>query len=278
MTYTRFALMIATSTLVMFGLMYLNTYAWEHVFFSETRAYMAILMGAVMAFVMLAFMAKMYPSRAVNTAILVGSVIVFALSLWLVRSQVTVNGTSFMRAMIPHHSIAIMTSGRAEIEDARVRKMAEGIIAAQQKEIAEMRALIADTAAGNIVSEVYQDPAPRVGTVEDALGNTLLAELDPAPLTAEEAGMAVPGSDNCGFRMTRGSSPILWASADGTAAAMKLNGVILPLTGNDGTFTAEGLTMTVTPIQDGLRAESRLAFDLTPGPTARFDGFWTCGS
>ena len=78
MTYSRFALMILTSTVIMFGLMYLNTYAFEHVFYSETRVYMAIVMGATMAFVMLAFMASMYPSRAVNIAIFAGSIVVFA--------------------------------------------------------------------------------------------------------------------------------------------------------------------------------------------------------
>src|SRR3546814_10222881 len=104
MSYIRFGLMILTSTVVMLILMYLNTYAWEHVFFSETRTYMAILMGAMMAIIMLAYMLGMYSNRHLNIAIFAGSVIVFALSLWLVRSQVTVSGPSYMRAMIPHHS------------------------------------------------------------------------------------------------------------------------------------------------------------------------------
>ena len=143
MSYIRFAAMILTSILVMFILMYLNTYALEHLFFSETRAYMALLMGATMAFVMLLFMLGMYKNTALNITILGGAVIVFAISLWLVRSQATVSGTSYMRAMIPHHSIAVMTSERANIRDARVRKLADEIIAAQRKEIAEMRHLIA---------------------------------------------------------------------------------------------------------------------------------------
>src|SRR3546814_19478896 len=87
MSYIRFGLMILTSTVVMLILMYLNTYAWEHVFFSETRTYMAILMGATMAIIMLAYMLGMYSNRHLNIAIFAGSVIVFALSLWLVRSQ-----------------------------------------------------------------------------------------------------------------------------------------------------------------------------------------------
>jgi FtsH-binding integral membrane protein len=101
--YGRFAAMIATSTVVMFGLMYLNTYQPDHVFFSETRMYMAFVMGAAMAAIMLAFMLKMHPNRAVNIGIFAGSAIVFGLALWLVRSQATIDGVSYMKAMIPHH-------------------------------------------------------------------------------------------------------------------------------------------------------------------------------
>lgn len=140
--YPKFFAMIITSTVVMFGLMYLNTYQLDHIYFSETRAYMALVMGAAMAAVMLAFMLAMYTNRTINIAIFVGSVIVFAASLWLVRSQATVDDVSWMRAMIPHHSIAILTSERAHIKDPRVRKLADGIIEAQRREIGEMQALI----------------------------------------------------------------------------------------------------------------------------------------
>lgn len=136
--------MIATSTVVMFGLMYLNTYQLDHVFFSETRTFMAFVMGAAMAVIMLLFMLKMYKNRLVNAAILIGGVIVFALTLWLVRSQTTVDDVDYMKAMIPHHSIAILTSERANISDPRVRKLADEIIAAQRREIDEMKSLIKD--------------------------------------------------------------------------------------------------------------------------------------
>ena len=144
MSYGRFAAMIATSTIVMFGLMYLNTYAIDHIFFSQTRAWMALLMGATMAVIMLGFMWSMYEGRGLKTAIMIGSVVVFALSLYLVRSQTTVDDVSYMKAMIPHHSIAIMTSRRAEITDPRVRQLADEIIEAQVREIDEMKGLIND--------------------------------------------------------------------------------------------------------------------------------------
>ena len=141
--YGRFLAMIAASTVVMYGLMYLNTLQLDHVFFSQTRMWMAFVMGAAMGVVMLAFMTSMLKDRRMNFLILAGSALTFAVALWLVRSQATVDQVSYMRAMIPHHSIAILTSERAHITDPRVRKLADGIIESQRREIAEMKQLIA---------------------------------------------------------------------------------------------------------------------------------------
>ena len=140
--------MIATSTLVMYALMYLNVYRWDHVFLSETRAYMALLMGTAMAVIMLSFMLSMHPDRRVNIGIYAGSALLFVLALWLVRSQRTVEDVSWMRSMIPHHSIAILTSERADISNPRVRALADQIIESQRREIEEMKALIAELEAG----------------------------------------------------------------------------------------------------------------------------------
>ncbi len=142
--YTRFGAMIATSTVVMYGLTYMNTYQLDHVLFSETRVYMALMMGAAMAVIMLSFMQHMLTHRRANVGIYIGSALVFILAIWLVRSQTTVGEVSYMRAMIPHHSIAILTSERAEITDPRVRELADQIIQNQREEIAEMRLLIDD--------------------------------------------------------------------------------------------------------------------------------------
>lgn len=134
--------MITAATIVMFGLMYLNTYELGHVLFSQTRLYMALVMGATMAILMLLFMLSMYRNRRVNAGIFAGSALLFFLALWLVRSQSTVGDVSWMKAMIPHHSIAILTSERARISDPRVRKLAEQIVEAQRREIAEMKMLV----------------------------------------------------------------------------------------------------------------------------------------
>lgn len=149
--YVRFGMMVAASVPLMFGLMYLNTYAMDHVWFSQTRAWMALLMVAAMIPPMLGLMLTMYPNRAANLAIVASSVGVFAVSLWLVRGQETVGDVSYMKAMIPHHSIAILTSSRAHIRDPRVRKLADGIIATQVREIGEMQTLI---------DELQKDPVP----------------------------------------------------------------------------------------------------------------------
>ena len=126
----------------MYMLMYLHTYKFGHVFFSETRLYMNLIMTTVMALVMLWFMRHMYTDKKINQMIVGGSIALFALSLFLVRSQVLVDDVDYMEAMIPHHSIAILTSSRAQIEDPRVRELADEIISAQEREIAEMKKLI----------------------------------------------------------------------------------------------------------------------------------------
>ena len=148
MTYSRFLATIAVSTVAMFVMMYLSTYAWGHVWFSQTRAWMALYMGGGMAIVMLAAMWGMFPDRTANITGLVLAALIFLLGVFMVRSQTTVNDVSWMKAMIPHHSIAILTSSRANIEDARVRALADRIIEAQRLEIAEMEALIADLQGG----------------------------------------------------------------------------------------------------------------------------------
>ncbi|TLS36539.1 DUF305 domain-containing protein [Pseudalkalibacillus caeni] len=142
--YIRFALMVLTSTVVMFMFKYLSTYKIDHVFFSETRLYMALLMGASMAVIMLLFMRNMLKNRKMNIGIITGSIAVFFIALFLLRSQTIVDDVDYMEAMIPHHSIAILTSERAEISDPRVRKLADEIIKAQVREIGEMKKLIKD--------------------------------------------------------------------------------------------------------------------------------------
>ncbi len=167
--YTRFIVMIATSTLVMFGLMYLNSYALAHVYFSETRTWMALYMGGAMAIIMLLFMLGMYTDKRKNAMILGGAAALFAGSLYLVRSQDTVSDQAWQKAMIPHHSIAILTSERANIEDRRVRELADGIIRTQRKEIKEMQWLIRDIEKNGKATTAAEAQARPVPEFQDPL-------------------------------------------------------------------------------------------------------------
>jgi len=142
--YRNFLLMILVASVLMFCLMYLNTYQLGHVWFSQTRMFMTFIMAGSMALVMLFFMRHMYKDKRVNLAIVVGSIALIGLGFWLVRSQTTVGDVAWMKAMIPHHSIAILTSERARISNPRVRKLADEIIETQRREISEMEFLIND--------------------------------------------------------------------------------------------------------------------------------------
>jgi len=143
-SYWRFMAMVSTSAVLMFFLMYVNTYDADHIFWSETRFWMMFVMASVMMAVMLLFMWGMYKDQTKNFVVLGVAAVVFSVSLWLVRSQITINDEEYMSAMIPHHSIAIMTSERSHLRDPRVRKLAHDIILAQRREIAQMKYLIAD--------------------------------------------------------------------------------------------------------------------------------------
>lgn len=140
--YVRFGVMILVSTVVMFGMMYLNVFQWDHIFYSQTRLFMALMMGAVMAMIMLLFMWKMYENKKWNLAILAVSVLVFCGSLFMVRSQTAVDDVKWMKTMIPHHSIAILTSTNAAIKDPEVKELADDIIQTQKEEIEKMKEMI----------------------------------------------------------------------------------------------------------------------------------------
>jgi hypothetical protein len=142
MSWSKFAAMIVTSTIVMFFLMYQLVYRLDHATFSQTRLWSAIVMGAVMAIIMLGFMWSMY--RGPKVAVLLGALLVGVGALWIARSQATVGDVSFMQAMIPHHSIAIANARKARITDPRVRVLADQIIESQVREIREMKLLSAD--------------------------------------------------------------------------------------------------------------------------------------
>ena len=282
MSYWRFFGMIATSTLVMYGLMYLNTYAWAHVWFSESRVYMALWMGAAMAVIMLAFMLGMYANKVVNVAIFAGSVLVFAAALFLFRSQALIGDVAWMKAMMPHHSIAILTSRRAEVSDPRAAKLAAEIVEAQDREIAEMVYLVRDIEANgdDAGSEAYlgepESDAP-VETLAQALATPDIAAIDPSPMSEAEIGRALGAPVACTFARAVDADPVLATTADGRGV-VKVSGSLIMLDGDGATLTAEGLRLTVTPWADGEEGRADLLFEMTTEPPLRvgYGGWLDC--
>ena len=142
--YLRFGAMILTAMVVMYGTMFVSSYEWSHIRFSESRLFMALTMGGTMGLIMLGWMLNMYRNAKGNIAIVLVSLLLLGGGAWLDRSQATVDDSDFMQAMIPHHSMAITRSERANMDDVRVCRLAVEISEAQRREISEMDWLIED--------------------------------------------------------------------------------------------------------------------------------------
>jgi hypothetical protein len=144
MSWGRFALMILTSTFIMFFLMYQLIYSLDHATFSANRLIASVVMGCVMTIVMLSFMWSMYKGLGIKIVILALAALLGGVLLYVNRSQALIGDVAFMQSMIPHHSIAINNARKASISDPRVRELADQIIESQIREIAEMKLLIRD--------------------------------------------------------------------------------------------------------------------------------------
>ena len=144
--YLRFGAMILTGMVVMYWVMFLGSWEWSHVRWSQSRMFMAMTMGGTMGLVMLAWMLNMYRNTMANVIVVGLSLLLFTVGIALDRSQTTVDDTAFLKAMIPHHSLAITRSERFNVDDIRVCELAVAISEAQRREILEMDWLIDDIA------------------------------------------------------------------------------------------------------------------------------------
>jgi hypothetical protein len=142
--YLRFAAMVLTAMVVMYGVMFISSYEWSHIRWSQSRMFMTLTMGGTMGLIMLGYMLNMYTNVKANAAIVVASLLLLSVGAFLDRSQTTVDDRAFMSAMIPHHSMAITRSERFDVEDVRVCELAVEISEAQRREILEMDWLIDD--------------------------------------------------------------------------------------------------------------------------------------
>ena len=140
--YKKFALMLALSFLIMYAVMFLNVAETDHIYLSLSRTYMALIMVSPMAILMLLMMPMMYQHKKLNRLIMVSPLLVFVLALTFLRKQIPVNDQQYMKAMIPHHSSAIMVSKNADLKDPELKKLSEDIIKAQEKEIRQMKHIL----------------------------------------------------------------------------------------------------------------------------------------
>jgi uncharacterized protein (DUF305 family) len=142
MSYKKFVVMMVISFFIMYFVMFLNMDKLDHYHTSATRIYMALLMVAPMAIIMMLMMGKMYPNKKYNTSIIIAGIIFFGVVLAALRTQTPISDVQYMKAMIPHHSSAIMVSKHANIKDPEVKLLSEQIIKSQEEEIAKMEAIL----------------------------------------------------------------------------------------------------------------------------------------
>ena len=166
MMYLRFGAMILTAMVVMYGVMYVSSWEWSHLRWSQSRMFMAITMGGSMGLVMLGWMLNMYKNAKRNIAIVAASILLLGAGVFLDRSQTTVQDTAWMSAMIPHHSMAITRSERAELSDVRVCQLAVAISEAQRREIDEMDWLIEDIERNGVADTLEEADARPVPDFE----------------------------------------------------------------------------------------------------------------
>jgi uncharacterized protein (DUF305 family) len=140
--YSQLLVMLLVSFVIMYAVMFLNVDQTDHIYFSLTRTYMSLLMVSPMAVLMLVLMAKMFPDKRSNLIVVIVSVAVFALALAFLRTQTPIEDEQYMKAMIPHHSSAIMVSKHATIKDPEVKRLSEQIIKSQEEEIAQMKQIL----------------------------------------------------------------------------------------------------------------------------------------
>jgi hypothetical protein len=164
--YLRFGAMILTGMVLMYFTMFAGSWELGHVRWSESRFFMTLTMGGAMVVVMLAWMLNMYKNPQANLAIIVGGVLLLGGGIALDRSQVSVDDTDYMSAMIPHHSLAITRSERAGIDDVRVCQLAAQISKAQREEIEQMDWLIDDIQANGVATTPEQARFRQVPTIE----------------------------------------------------------------------------------------------------------------
>jgi uncharacterized protein (DUF305 family) len=140
--YATLGAALAVHFMIMYALTFVGVNALDDVFHNLNRFYMAVVMVAPMTIVMLGFMHHMFGNLRLNLALYVVAALVFAGALFAIRSQAFIGDEQLVRSMIPHHSIAIKTCERADLQDHEIIELCEEIVQVQREEIAQMRAIL----------------------------------------------------------------------------------------------------------------------------------------
>jgi len=142
-SYRSFGFELVLDFIIMYLVMYTMIASLNHFYFNLNNVYMTLMMVSPMAILMLVFMRSMYPSKRTNRAIGGVAALVFALSFFGMRTQAGVGDKEFLRSMIPHHSGAILMCRQASLKDPEVQGLCDEIVQGQEREIAQMKALLA---------------------------------------------------------------------------------------------------------------------------------------
>lgn len=138
--------MALASFAIMYVLMYAMVDRFADVLANVNQGYMAALMAAPMVAIELVLMSHMYRNRRANAMALALSLVVGLSAFFAIRQQTAVGDEQFLLSMIPHHSSALLMCRQAEISDPEIQQLCfgpNGIIASQEREIAQMKAILA---------------------------------------------------------------------------------------------------------------------------------------
>jgi len=138
----KLILMFTLSLVVMFFTMYAMIWVWGHFYLNINKVYMALLMVGAMGLVNLVTMYGMYKSRNTKYWVLAISLVVVLGSFILIRNQTGVGNRQFLKAMIPHHSSAILMCEKADLTDQAINELCDDIVATQEREIKIMQELL----------------------------------------------------------------------------------------------------------------------------------------
>ena len=141
--YKKLGTTLAINAVIMFILTYSLIASFDHFVPNINRAYMSVIMVSAMALLMLVTMRSMYKDPKKNTMLYIGFGLVFVASFLMARTQTAVGDEQFLRSMIPHHSSAILMCEESAITDPEIVSLCEDIVAAQEREIAQMQDILA---------------------------------------------------------------------------------------------------------------------------------------